>query len=183
MRPRPHTSSRAGFTLLELTLTIGLLGFVLVSARMLFSRVADTRTLVSSDAARADSLRNGERLARILLRSAESTPDSAERFVGNERNATFTTWCRVGGGWLERCRVTLLLDHRQDTTVLVAELPANEHLELMRRPGLGEFRYLDRSSPDTNWFDNWGTNILLPDAVAIVAPGDTMILVTGGHSG
>lgn len=174
---------RFGFTLFELMLTIGLLGFVLVSARMLFSSVIDTRTLVSLDAAHADSLQNGERLARRMLRSAESTPDSAERFVGNERNATFTTWCRVGGGWLERCRVTLLLDHRQDSTVMVAELPRDEQLELLRRPGLGVFRYLDRSSPDTNWFDNWGTNILLPDALAIVSPGDTVIFITGGHSG
>ena len=145
--------------------------------------MVDTRTVIARDAARADSLRNGEQIARLLVESAESAPDSSELFVGNELNVEFTSWCRVGPGWMERCRVTFLLDHRQDSTALVAHFSANDEVELLRRPGSAVFRYLDRTAADTAWFDNWGSNVLLPDAVAIVSSTDTVVFISGGHGG
>ncbi len=176
-------SSRRGFTLIELMLTLGLLGFVLVSAELLFTRVSDTRTVIERDAARADSNYNGERLARALVRSAESSPDSSARFVGNEFSAEFSSWCPAAGGWLERCRVLLLLDHRPTETVVIAQLSSRGAVELLHVPGSAGLRYLDRSASDTSWFDSWGTNILTPDAVAIVSATDTLILIAGGRGG
>jgi prepilin-type N-terminal cleavage/methylation domain-containing protein len=180
---RLYPSARSGFTLFELMLAMSLLALVLVSARMLFSSIADTKALVIRDAAHADSLRNGERMARLLIRSAEAAPDTGNRFVGNALDARFTTSCRTGGGWLERCRVRLSLDRRPDTTALLVEVPPGHVLELLRRPGASFIRYIAREAQGETWFDSWGENILVPDAIAIVSGSDTLVFLTDGRGG
>ena len=122
-------------------------------------------------------------MARLLIRSAEAAPDTGNRFVGNALDARFTTSCRAGAGWLERCRVSLSLDRRPDTTALLVEMPQGQVLELLHQPGTSAFRYIAREALGETWFDSWGENILVPDAIAIVSGSDTLMFVTDGRGG
>src|SRR5262249_49623386 len=119
------------------------------------------------------------RLLKRLLLDAGVTADSADRFRGDERSADFSTVCQNPGGWMERCRVSLRIGQRTDTSIVVATLAKGENLEDVRHAGRAELRYFDPVSDDSKWLSRWATSIAMPIAIGIVVGEDTLVYPMG----
>ncbi len=172
---------REGFTLVELMIVVALVGLVLASSHLLFIQVGDAHERIAREAVAGDARFAGQRALRAIVRNAETTTDSLERFSGDAGAARFVTWCAGTGGWLERCTVRLSLSYHDDSTWIVGSRgdSLRDTVALFRTRGMGVFRYLDRASRDTTWLQSWGTSILLPGAVALVTERDTIAFPTG----
>ena len=174
---------RHGVTLLELIIALAISGLAMLGCVMLFDQLDDAHAHIARDRAADATAGNGDRLLRRLLIDAHTTIDTAERFRGDERNASYLSLCDMPSGWPESCRVTLSLDSLRDSSVIVANISYSEHTEerfdVRRTPGAATFRYLDLSARDSSWVRKWATSIALPGAIAVVAGNDTTVLPLG----
>jgi prepilin-type N-terminal cleavage/methylation domain-containing protein len=179
--------ARRGVTLLELIIALAIAGLAMLGCVMLLDQLNDSHERIVRDRAADATGGNEDRMLRRFLADAHTTTDTAERFRGDEHNASYLTLCDTPSGWPENCRVTLSLDSLRDSSVIVAEAKREEHLddhleehfELRRIAGSATFRYLDLSSRDSSWVRQWATSIALPGAIALVVGGDTTILPLG----
>ena len=171
--------SRPGLSLLELLIALSISGFAILGGVLLLDQVNDSAVRMTADRLADARAGNGDRLLRRLLTDARSTTDSAQRFIGDEHNASYLTRCDTPSGWSELCRATVRLDSLRDSTVVVAEMNGEEHYEVRRIAGAATFRYLDLSAHDFAWVHRWATSIALPGAIAIVAGADTTVLPLG----
>ena len=175
------TTRGRGFTLLEVTASLGLAALVLLGARALLDALAAARTQLVREATRDDMLANGERLLRAIVAHASTGDDSTVRFSGDRSSARFASFCPVPAGWLEPCRVRLALGNVGDDATLTAWLRPDDSMRVWRHRGVAELRYLDE--PAHAWVDAWGSSIALPAAVGIVTNVDTVILLVGRSGG
>jgi prepilin-type N-terminal cleavage/methylation domain-containing protein len=171
--------SRVGFTLIEVMAAIVLSGLAVSAGVLLFRQLEDETMRIRRQGALVSRTGNGERLLRELLRNAESSIDTTERFRGDEHSATYRSWCAVPSGWLERCDVLLAIDHRPDTSAILVQLSTGERLVVDSRPGPIELMYFDLLGRDSVWVKRWGESLILPGAIAFVAANDTLILPVG----
>lgn len=180
---RPHSSPR-GFTLIELMVSLAVGGIAILGARSILGALADHADRVSETAAWSDRAANGERTLRLLLGNLEigTTPDAS--FGGDERQASFTSWCQTPSGWTERCRVRLsAVTHVPSSNVarhtLTATLSTGEVAVLLDDADVLELRYLRDAAHGGSWFRQWGAGITAPLAIGIVRGGDTLIVRIG----
>ena len=171
--------SRRGVTLLELIIALAISGLAILGCVILLDQVNDSHERISRERVVAATAGNGDRLLRRVLVDAHTTTDTAERFCGDEHNASYLTLCDTPAGWPEACRVTLSLDSLRDSSAIVAETSRDERFEVRRIPGAATFRYLDLSARDSSWVRQWATSIALPGAIAIVVGVDTTVLPLG----
>ena len=169
----------AGFTLVELLAALSVSGLVILGGVLLVDQVTDgsARIVRSSMLVARDA--NGFRVLQQLTRDARVTPDTLDRFRGDERSAELTTMCQESRGWLAPCRAKLDVDWRTDSSVVVAHLSTGENLEVFSRRGAAELRYLDVLSADSTWRGRWALSIAMPAAIAVVAAGDTSVFSLG----
>lgn len=173
---------RRGFTLVELALAVALSGLAMLGAVLLMNQLHDSHVRLARRAEEAAREANGERLLRRLVLDAEPGADSTQWFYGDESSARFRSWCDVPAGWLERCGVMLALDRRDDSTAVDVMLTSGEALTLAVRPGDAQLRYLDRGARGSAWVARWTESVVLPEAIAIATPEDTILIpVGGGH--
>jgi hypothetical protein len=168
-------------TLIEVMLAIALAGLVLMSGRALIDELQRADFTLGRNAHASDELSNASRTLYALVRRADVRPDSASRFRGDSLSASFKSLCEESGGWLEPCSVTVLLDVGTDSSSLVGQLSKGAPLILARFPGTGSFRYLDVVAGHDLWVSQWGLSIAPPIAMAVVVPGDTIILPVAGR--
>lgn len=169
----------AGFTLIELLAALSVSGLVILGGVLLVDQVTDGSARIVRSGILAARDANGFRVLRQLVLDARITPDTLDRFRGDERSAELTTMCRESRGWLAICRATLDVDWRNDSSVVVAHLSTGEDLELLRRRGAAELRYFDVLSRDSTWRGRWALSIAMPAAIAVVSAGDTSIFSLG----
>jgi len=171
--------NRRGFTLIELLAALSISALAMIGGILVLDQVTDStgRIVRTGQIAARDG--NGPRVLRQLLLDAHMTADSLDRFRGNERSADFTTLCHRPSGWLESCRVSVAIDWREDTSVVIATLSTGENIELARRAGVAELRYFDAATGDSVWLQRWALSIVLPVAIGIVTPIDTVIYPMG----
>jgi prepilin-type N-terminal cleavage/methylation domain-containing protein len=174
----PHRSAR-GFTLVEVMAAIALSGLVVSGGVLLLRQLGDEADRIRIESADVARQGNGERLLRALTRNAEATSDTSRRFRGDERSASYRSWCSTPSGWNERCTVLLVIDQGVDSSTIIAELSSGEHLRLLKHRGAVEFRYVDPSAHDSAWTRYWGQSLKLPTAIAIVRSGDTLVFPLG----
>jgi prepilin-type N-terminal cleavage/methylation domain-containing protein len=168
-RPEP-----LGFTLLELMAALALVGFAMLGGIMLLDQLGDSGERIVSEGVLAAREGNGARLLRRLLADATESSDSTKTFRGDERSLDFWSLCDVPGGWAEPCHVSLAIDERTDSTVVLARLSTGGSLALRRQRGTSSFRYYNPSS-DTLWLRDWSSHATLPVAVALVGERDTTV--------
>lgn len=168
-------------TLIELMAAMAIAGMLLVSARSLLDQLGRASATLGRTARATDELSNATRTLYALARRADVRPDSASRFVGDSTSASFRSLCEQTGGWLEPCGVTVLIDIRPDSSALIGQLSSGSVLILGRWPGVGVLRYLDVSGPQERWMSQWGRSIVPPAAMALVVPGDTIVLPVAGR--
>jgi len=172
-----RSADRRGFTLLELTAALSVTGLVMLGGIALLDQLGDSATRITRDAARVARDGNGARLLRRLLVDASTSTDSTKRFRGDERSLELWTRCDAPAGWSEPCRVTLAIDERPDSSILMAELPGAPPLAVRRQAGPAEFRYYNPSTgTDTTWVRQWSSNAVRPVAIGLVVREDTVVL-------
>jgi prepilin-type N-terminal cleavage/methylation domain-containing protein len=169
----------AGFTLIELLAALSVSGLVILGGILLVDQVTDGSARIVRSGVLTTRDANGFRLLRQLLLDARVTADSLDRFRGDERSVELTTMCPGSRGWLAPCRATLDVDWRKDSSVVVARLSTGEALELLRRSGAAELRYLDAISSDSTWLERWALSIAMPVAIAVISVGDTSVFSLG----
>jgi prepilin-type N-terminal cleavage/methylation domain-containing protein len=170
---------RSGFTLIELLAALSISGLVILGGVLLVDQVTDASARIVRSGVFAARDANGFRVLRQLMLDARVTPDTLDRFRGDERSAELTTMCRESRGWLAPCRAKLDVDWRTDSSVVVAHLSTGEALELLRRPGAVELRYFDMLSVDSTWRGRWALSIAMPVAIAVVSAADTSVFSLG----
>jgi prepilin-type N-terminal cleavage/methylation domain-containing protein len=171
--------SRRGFTLIEILAALSISALAMIGGVLVLDQITDSTARIVRTGLVAAREGNGPRLLRQLLLDAHMTADSLDRFRGDERSADFTTLCHRPSGWLESCRASVAIDWRKDTSVVVATLSTGENFELARRGGVAELRYFDAATGDSVWLQRWALSIVMPVAIGIVTPTDTVIYPMG----
>jgi prepilin-type N-terminal cleavage/methylation domain-containing protein len=170
---------RSGFTLIELLAALSVSGLVILGGVLLVDQVTDGSARIVRSGILAARDANGFRVLRQLMLDARVTPDTLDRFRGDERSAEITTMCHGSRGWLAPCRATLDVDWRPDSSVVVAHLSTGEDLELLRLHGAAELRYFDELARDSAWLARWARSIAMPVAIAVVSARDTSVFSLG----
>jgi prepilin-type N-terminal cleavage/methylation domain-containing protein len=177
MSARPE---RRGLTLLELLVALAIAGTAMLGGVMLLDQIRDSARRITVESRRNALEMNGERLLRRLLMDARQTSDTAGRFRGDERNASYLAMCDTPGGWPEQCRVLLSIASSGDSSTVVAETARGARFTVRRTAGHALFRYLDRKqTADSAWLQQWMMSIALPAAFALVTPSDTTVFPLG----
>lgn len=167
--------------LIELVAGLAIVGILFLGMRVLLDQLGDSRDRFVREAHRADDAANATRLLRDLVHNAEAGTDSANRFTGGDHDASFISWCRAPGGWLERCHVALRLIPVGDSTVMTASLPGIGAFVLWRGGGDARFLYYTPSVPDDTWVSVWGRSIALPSAIGVATDKYLVVLGAGGR--
>jgi prepilin-type N-terminal cleavage/methylation domain-containing protein len=171
--------SRGGFTLVELLAALAVSGLALLGGILLLDQLTDSTTRITRRGLAVAREANGLRVLRQLLLDAQVSADSSDRFRGDARATDFSSMCQHPGGWRERCRASLSIDRRADSSVAIAMLPRGEFLELARWPGEATLRYFDVLARDSMWTDRWAPSITMPAAIGIVVGTDTLVYPLG----
>ena len=171
---------RRGETLIELLVALAIAGLALLGGAMLLDQVSDSQRRMDVDSRRDALEGNGDRLLRRLLADARQTRDTADRFRGDERNASYLAACDTPSGWSEPCRVLLSITTSGDSSAVVAQAPAGPRFEVRRVRGEAVFRYLDPTPAlDSAWLRQWMSSIALPAALALITSRDTTVFPLG----
>lgn len=175
----PH-AERLGVTLFELLVALTLAGLAMLGGILLLDQVNGGGRRIDA-ASRRDALEiNGDRALTRLLADARPTTDTADRFRGDEQNASFLGLCDTPSAWPETCHVLLSITSGGDSSALVAQPGAHPAFEVRHVLGHAGFRYLDLArQADTAWLARWMTSISLPGAVALITPFDTTVFPLG----
>lgn len=173
---------RNGFTLIELIVAMTISGVVLLGARALWESLTGSVDRLRAQSVIEQRNANSERLLRSLVGRLEVGTDQAHEFSGEPLRATFTTWCNVPAGWLERCDADLAVEADSGTTLrLVARLSTGEVIVLRRGFETGALRYLNDPLAGGVWFRVWSHGITAPLAIGVITGGDTTILRIGAR--
>ncbi|MEP6493405.1 MAG: prepilin-type N-terminal cleavage/methylation domain-containing protein [bacterium] len=176
---RMLVTSPRGFTLIEITVALAIAGLAMVGGIALIDQIGDSAGRINQDGRRAAREGNGVRLLRRVLLDATTTTDSTKRFRGDQHSLELWTTCDISAGWAEVCRVSLSIDERRDSSVVLADLSTGESFPLRRQAGTAEFRYFNPMATDTSWVRQWSSNVSLPTAVGLLARGDTTVFPVG----
>lgn len=176
----PARESRRGVTLIELLVALAISGIALLGGLALLDQVQDGDARIAANSLRDARVANGDRMLHMLLADARSTTDTADRFRGDERNASFQTLCETTSGWSEPCRALLSIDSVADSSRMIAQDDRGDRQIVRQVPGLAAFRYLDLSAAkDSTWIARWSTSVVLPGAIALITRSDTTVLPMG----
>ncbi len=171
---------RRGVILIEMLVALAVTGIVLASVSQTLIAVDVAARAAIDESHRADKAANGPRTLRELASQLEPSSDSSRQFSGNEAHAVFQTWCRVPGGWSERCLVELSIGSDEGRVALFATTTPGLTLPLVSGARSVELRYLDVSGGDgQRWLRAWGAGILAPFALGVIIDGDTAVIRIG----
>jgi prepilin-type N-terminal cleavage/methylation domain-containing protein len=177
MRPRVE---RRGVTLLELLVALAIAGLAMLGGVLLLDQVDDSARRIDAESRRDALDNNGERALSRLLADARGSSDTADRFRGDDQNASFLGLCDMPSGWPELCRVGLSITSEPDSSAVVAQPASGPAFAVARVAGPAAFRYLDAArSGDSAWLARWTASIALPAALALITPVDTTVFPLG----
>ena len=166
-------------TLIEVMVALLVSGIVLLGARLILDALTDQALRITDSAVVADREANGDRVLRGLAERLEVGTARGTEFAGDPATATFTSWCEVPAGWLERCAVTLAIQHDSTALALVARTSRGDSIVLRRGFRQGAIRYLETPANGGSWIRVWGAGITAPVAFGVILDRDTLIVRIG----
>lgn len=177
---RMHGALPRGFTLLEVLVALIIGAIAIGGARAVTTALVDNAARIDSVHVEVAEAINGERLLRRLVLEVEAGRDPGSVFAGTRGRATFDSWCRVPGGWLERCHVelSLLAAPGDALATLEARISTGENLRLARLAAPAHFAFLEDAAHGGTWSDRWGPGPAAPLAIGIFTPGIILIAPT-----
>ena len=156
------TARRAGFTLVEVMVTLLVAGLVVLTAERLFGATADGVRAVRASRAELDRRSNAHRWLASAFLSLEVGTEGALPFEGRPDRVTFSSRLPTEYGWAERRAVTLGVDGGQFTGRPGADAP----IVLARATGVA-FDYLLEPGADSRWVGTWSSPVSAPLAVRV----------------
>ena len=172
-----------GFTLVEVMVALVVIGVVVLGARAMLGQLADSADRITAAAAEADRAANAEALLREAVGRLETRPAASAadetRFAGDERGASFRTWCDVPDGWMEPCDASLGFITVDGQPALALSLSTGEMVALRSGFRAGSLAYLRDAGGGGGWVRHWGASITAPLAIGVVIDGDTSIVRIG----
>jgi prepilin-type N-terminal cleavage/methylation domain-containing protein len=174
--------SRAGFTLIEVTVALVISGMALVAAAALFNGLAQRAEAVERAGRHADRDANAERLLRTLFENMDLRGDSTSPPVaGDGRSMRFRAWCDEGRGSFAPCSVRLSIQQDARLSFLQLDLAGADTTRLILRRGFreGRLRYLRTAREGGEWTDTW-PRLVAPTAIAVIIERDTLLLPVWG---
>jgi prepilin-type N-terminal cleavage/methylation domain-containing protein len=178
VRATRGTGTRAAFTLVEVMVALAVSAAVVLGARLLLESLGSEASRIVGAARSADADANGERLLRAVVGRLEVGTRDGGSFGGDERSATFTSWCDVPRGWQERCRVTLEIT-RAERGLAVALAFGGEKIIVRQAEHDVTLRYLADPGAGGVWVSRWGSGLTAPRAIGLLIDGDTVIVRIG----
>jgi prepilin-type N-terminal cleavage/methylation domain-containing protein len=180
MRSRnARRETRAGFTLIEVIVAMTISAMILIGARAMLGEVGDDVLRIRRDAETLDRDANAERTFRGMVDRIELGSGEGNEFAGDPARASFSTWCDVPAGWMERCRVSIDVE-RIDNKVAIVALPSIGGPVVLREGlRIGALRYLVSAEGGGSWLTVWGAGITAPLAIGVIAGADTLIVPIG----
>lgn len=172
---------RRGFTVLELVSALSLSALLLLTAVAAFGTLQRLATATQRRALEYNEHASGYHLLRELLATTQVGLSRSDRFFGDERGVTTLALCRTGGGWRERCRVSIALAAVGDRTEVRWSAGLAMPEALLAVDGVAEFRYLGPDGRGTDWQSSWGSGVGAPRLVALVASSDTLFFGVGSR--
>ena len=172
---------RPGVSLLETIVALAVSGIVLLGAHTMVEGLGDNTRHLHASAERWDDEANRELALRLLADRVEVATDSTARFVGNEREVRFSSWCEAGGGWLERCAITISFVRHDTGYGLVVNSSLQGAITLRTGVRAGRLLYLSSAADGGAWQQHWTVGVTAPLAIGVVADGDTLIVRLGGR--
>jgi prepilin-type N-terminal cleavage/methylation domain-containing protein len=172
-----ESPARFGFTLVEVMVALVIGSMAVAGAAALLGGLGDRAEAIDLAGSRADADANAERLLRALAENLDIGFDTMPPLAGSADSMAFRAWCQTPGGWLDRCAVRLLFDHRQGVAVFDLELRGADSSTLTLRHGFdhGRFRYLEEVDHRLRWVESWSRRAP-PGALGIVIDADTLLL-------
>lgn len=168
-----------GFTLVEVIVALAVSGILIISAYSIASVLGDHAITLAATATSGDRAANADRLLRELATQVDIGSAADEGFGGNEREASFTSWCTRPAGWAERCDVILSVDTTAGSRSIL--LTRAREFPIVVRAGFAnaELRYLRSADDGGQWFRVWGKGITIPLAIGVIVDADTTIIRLG----
>lgn len=180
MRSRSAQGTRrGGFTLIEVIVAMTISAMILVGARSMLGEVGDDALRITLDAEIQDRDANAERSFRALVSRIELGTGSGSEFAGDPSRASFSTWCDVPAGWVERCRATISVEGAEGKLSIVARPSIGAPIVLRGGLRAGALRYLLSADGGGSWLTVWGAGITAPLAIGVIAGSDTLIVPIG----
>jgi prepilin-type N-terminal cleavage/methylation domain-containing protein len=177
--PHRNSGATAGFTLIEVMVSLVVSAIVLLGARAMLGEVGDAAARISAESARLDTNANAERALRVLVRNLDLGYSNEAVFAGDVRRVTFVSWCDTPSGWQERCKVALTIEKRQGGDALVVQTSRSDAIIVRDRVRNGSLRYLTTVYGGGEWIRTWGAGITAPLAIGIILDSDTLIVPIG----
>lgn len=162
--------------MLELVIALAVGGIVVLLTHAVTVTLADAAERVVRSRVEMDSTANALRSLRQWLLMVEG---GSSRFTGLPAEVSFTTWCVVPAGWLERCSLVIAPD---TSGGLIARPSLGEEIVVLRGVPRRPFLYLTDPAHGGTWFERWGQGVTVPAALGIVTGQDTVILRLGSGS-
>lgn len=179
-KPAAPCPKRLGATLIEVVVVLTVSGLLVLSARAVFDGMALGAKRVDAVTASADETANRQQLLRDLVYSAE-VADGPYTFQGNSAGLALSTWCLVGGGWLEECRAAISIRRDVQGAVVVIQTDRGDSLVALRADAGARFLYLRSDTTAVSWANKWDDARTLPRAIGIARARDTLVLRTGAR--
>jgi len=171
-----------GFTLIEVVVALLIGSIVLLGAHAMLAALSDRASALTAAGADVNREANGDAELRDIVGQIDVGTPGARAFTGTPQQASFSTWCDVPSGWLERCDVTLAFDSTGANAGLVLQR-GGETIVLRRGFVRGVFRYLASASGGGQWVEQWGASVTAPLGIGAILQDsthtDTVILRIG----
>jgi prepilin-type N-terminal cleavage/methylation domain-containing protein len=173
------SAERRGFTLVEVLVALALSAMVIGGARGLLEGLARQAGQAMIAASSDDSRANAAWAFRQLVANLALPSGDSAAFDGDARQALFASRCAVGGGWQERCDVSLVAEPLSSGTRVLVVLSTNDTIALGTASRGAELRYLGSARDGGRWLRGWERSLALPLAIGVIMDDDTLVARVG----
>jgi prepilin-type N-terminal cleavage/methylation domain-containing protein len=153
----------AGFTLVEVLVSLVIAGTAALLAHSIFSAAAFGNADLQAARHRLDRISNSARFLESAFLSLDIGSEGGSGFIGRPGAARFAAWLEMPEGWFERRDIELSVQGGRFIAVIGSTPPLVLSDSVME---VG-FDYLLRPGADSRWVNEWVSPVSVPLATRI----------------